>query len=65
MPIIHGKDILSVANLQLVDVRVEDPVRETDAGRLIGVLFGELDVDFPDAAFEGSCFVCVVSLCIQ
>lgn len=39
--------------LQLVDVGVEDAVREAYTGRLVGVGVGELDVDFPEAAFEG------------
>ena len=41
-------------HLQLVYVGVEDAVREADAGRLVGVLVGQLDVDFPDTTFEGS-----------
>lgn len=39
---------------QLVDVGMEDAVDETNARRLVGIIVGELDVDFPVAAFEGS-----------
>ena len=42
-------------DLQLIDVRVEDTVHESDRGRLVGVLIGELDVDFPVAALERCC----------
>jgi hypothetical protein len=38
---------------ELVDVGVEDAVYEADARALVGVLVWELDVDFPEAAFEG------------
>lgn len=41
--------------LQFVDVRVENPVHEADARGLVGVLVWQLDVHFPDAAFEGGC----------
>jgi hypothetical protein len=41
--------------LQLVNVWVEDPIHKPDTRRLIRVLVGQLVVDFPDAAFEGSC----------
>jgi hypothetical protein len=40
---------------QFVDVGVEDAVYEADAWALVGVLVWELDVDFPEAAFEGGC----------
>ena len=39
--------------VQLIYVRVEDAVHETDAGAFVGVLVGELDVDFPETAGEG------------
>lgn len=45
----------SLSYLQLVNVRVEDPIHEPDTRRLVRVLVGQLDVDFPDATFEGSC----------
>lgn len=38
---------------QLVDIGVEDAVHEADAGALVGVLVGQLDVDLPEAALEG------------
>jgi hypothetical protein len=41
--------------LQFVDVGVENPVHEADTRRLIRVLIRQLDVDFPDAAFERGC----------
>jgi len=50
-------DVLS--NLQFIDIRVEDAVHETDARRLVWVLVGQLNVDFPDAAFEGRCVLAV------
>lgn len=40
-------------NVQLVDVGVEDAVHEAYARALVGVLIGELDVDFPKATGEG------------
>lgn len=45
----HRKD------LQLVNIGVEYAVDEADAGRLVRVLVGELDMDFPRAAFERGC----------
>lgn len=32
---------------------MKDAVHEADAGRFVGVLVGEFDVDFPDSAFKG------------
>ena len=46
--------------LQFVDVGVEDPVHKADTRRLVRVLIRQLDVDFPDAAFERSCLPGVV-----
>ena len=40
-------------NVQLVDVGVEYAVHETYAWALVGILVGELDVDFPEATGEG------------
>jgi hypothetical protein len=34
---------------------VEYPVHEADARALVWVLVWQLDVDLPEAAFEGSC----------
>lgn len=42
-------------HLQLVDIGVEDSIREPDTRRLVGVLIRYLDVDFPQAALEGCC----------
>ena len=39
--------------IQFVDVWVEYTVDKTDAGGLVGILVGKLDVDFPEAAGEG------------
>lgn len=39
--------------VQLIYVRVEDAVDETDAGAFVGVLVGEFNVDFPETAGEG------------
>lgn len=50
-PIRHLQDGMVYG--QLVNVRVEDLVHESDAGGLEGVLLGELDVDLPHAAGEG------------
>jgi hypothetical protein len=38
---------------------MEDAVDEADAGRLVWVLVGELDVDFPEAAEERCCWVVI------
>jgi len=43
----YGRDV------QLVDVGVEDAVHETYARALVGVLVGELNVDFPKTTGEG------------
>lgn len=43
------------AGLQLVDVGVEDAVREAYARRLVRVGVGEFDVDLPQTAFEWCC----------
>jgi hypothetical protein len=48
---------------ELVDVGVEDAVDKADAGRLVRVLVGELDVDFPEPAEEGCCRVVFASAC--
>lgn len=34
---------------------MEDAIHEADAGALVGVLVGELDVNLPEAALEGCC----------
>jgi hypothetical protein len=36
---------------------MENAVNKTNAWRLVRVLVGELDVDFPEAAEEGRCEV--------
>ena len=43
-------------NSQLVNVGVEDAVHEADARGLVGVRVGQLDVDFPVASLERSCW---------
>jgi len=46
-------------NLQFIDVWVEYAVYETNAGRFVRVLIGQLDADFPNATFEWSyCLFC-------
>lgn len=46
--VLHG-------HAQLVDVGVEYPVLEPDTRGLIRVVIGELDMDFPNSAFERRC----------
>lgn len=41
--------------VQFIDVGMEDAVNKSDAGTLVGVLVGELDVDLPEATFEWRC----------
>ena len=41
--------------IQFIDVGMEDAVNKSDAGTLVGVLVGELDVDLPEATFEWRC----------
>jgi hypothetical protein len=48
-------DVETHAAGQLVDVGVEDAIDKADAWRLVRVLVGELDVDFPETAEEGCC----------
>lgn len=43
-------------DVQLVDVGVEDTVYESDAGRFVGVLIGEFDMNFPKPPLKWSCF---------
>lgn len=38
---------------QLIDIWMEYPIHESNAGAFIGILVGELNVDFPEAALEG------------
>lgn len=40
-------------SVQFVDVGVEDPIHEADAGTFVRVLVRELDVDFPEATLKG------------
>lgn len=47
--------VISRQSVQLIDVRVEDPVDEANAGAFVRVLVWELDMDFPKAASEWSC----------
>lgn len=42
-------------SIQLVDVGVEYPVNEADAGALVWILVWQLDVDLPESAFEWRC----------
>jgi hypothetical protein len=37
---------------QFIDIRVENPVHETDARTLVGILIGQLDVNLPVTASE-------------
>jgi hypothetical protein len=50
-----GLQRLQVEGIQLVDVGVEYPVDEADARAFVGVLIGELDMDFPETALKGGC----------
>ena len=52
----HRMSSTVLLHLQLIDVGVEDSVYESNTRRLVRVLIGELDSDFPDAAFEGGCY---------
>lgn len=40
------------ANLQFIDVRVEDTVHKADARRFVGILVGEFDMNLPHAVLE-------------
>lgn len=42
---------------QFVNVWVENAVHESDAGALVRILVGQLDVDLPESALEGCCMV--------
>jgi len=42
-------------NVQLINVGMEDAIDEAYAGALVGILVGQLDVDFPGAALERGC----------
>lgn len=44
---------------QFIDVGVEDLVHEPDAGRLVGELLRELDMNLPDAVREWRCIASV------
>jgi hypothetical protein len=44
-------------NVQFIDVGVEYPVHEADARTLVRVLVWQLDVDLPEAALEGRCWL--------
>jgi hypothetical protein len=48
-------DVETHAAGQLVDVGMEDAIDKADAWRLVWVLVGKLDVDFPETAEEGCC----------
>lgn len=48
--------------LQFIDVRVEDLVHEPDAGRLVGELLWQLDMDLPDAVRKRCCVASVIGL---
>ena len=48
-----GEEVREGDCIQFVDVGVEYPVYETDAGRFVRILVWELDVDFPEAAGKG------------
>lgn len=55
--IVHGRpglvdDVETDRTGELVDVWVEYSVDEADAGRLVGVLVGDFDVNLPVAAGE-------------
>ena len=48
-------ELLIGKGLQLVDVGVEDSIHEANARALVGVLVGQFDVDFPEAALKWCC----------
>lgn len=41
--------------IQLIDVRMEDPVDEANTWAFVRVLIGQFHVDFPVASGEGCC----------
>ena len=47
--------LLTGKGLQLVDVGVEDAIHEANARAFVGVLVGQFDVDFPEAALKWCC----------
>jgi hypothetical protein len=66
--IVHGRpslvdDVETHAAGQLVDVGMEDAIDKADAWRLVRVLVGELDVDFPETAEKGCCKSVVLAGC--
>jgi hypothetical protein len=42
---------------------MEDAIDKTDAGRLVRVLVGEFDMDFPETAEKGCCEVFALAGC--
>lgn len=48
-------------NVQLIDVGMEYSIHESDAGTLVRILVGELDVNLPETALEGCCDASVMS----
>lgn len=48
---------------QFINVWVEDAVHKANAGALVRVLIGQLDVDLPESALEGRCMVSI-GMCI-
>lgn len=43
---------MSTVGLQLVDVRMENPVYEADARAFVWILIGKFDMNLPEAAGE-------------
>jgi hypothetical protein len=42
-----------MGDVQLIDIGMKYSVHEANAGALIGILVGELDMDLPKSAGEG------------
>ena len=49
------EDLVGGHNVQLIDVGVEYPVDEANAGTLVRVLVWQFDVDLPETALERCC----------
>lgn len=47
--------IQALQNLQFINVGMENAVHEAYARALVGILIGQFDVDFPEAALKGCC----------
>lgn len=57
----QDSEVCRKSGIQLINIRVVDPVHKADAGTLVRILVGQLNMHFPCATREGCCKISCMS----